>query len=317
MLVYFITAFIAIVLLLIAAVFLRPNLILSSEFVISKIKTPHSHFIKWKNNSIHYTDEGEGEVILMIHGLGGSFYNFQGMTEILKSQYRIIRVDVPGMGLSEFKGVNSSTDFFTDYSDFFQFFVEKLDIKSMHVMGNSLGGMLSWMITSEIPEKVKSLVLLNSAGYDIDKVLVHAAGPVRWKWFGHILDKGLPRFITDYCLIRPFYDKSKVDPKELDYVYLLLNKEGNIHTLASLATSNQRPDIEQILHSINTPTLIIWGENDIIIPVEHANRFEKDIQNSQKIIYQNCGHMSMMEYPESVVHDFKQFWEENENALKA
>ncbi|MCO5231692.1 MAG: alpha/beta hydrolase [Chitinophagales bacterium] len=285
-------------------VYFRPSEIKSREFVKSKVLTPHSHFIQWETNEIHYTDEGKGETILMIHGLGGSFYNFQGLTNELKDSFRIIRVDLPGMGLSEFKQCTRNTDFFEEYLNFFQSFFEQLQLNNVHVMGNSLGGMMSWILAAKFPEQIKSLTLINSAGYEIDKVLVDAAGPARWPWFGKVLKKGFPKFITNFALSRPFADKSKIDPYELGITYYMLNTTSTINTLLSLATSGQAPDTS-IIKTIKAPTLIIWGQNDIIIPVNHAKKFKEDIPNSYMKIYQNCGHMAMMEYPKELALEFK------------
>ena len=261
----------------------------------------------WKGNEIHYTDEGEGPVILMIHGLGGTFYNFQDIAELLKNDYRIIRVDIPGMGLSDFKQVTGKINLIEAFSGFFKHIIEHLDLKSMYVIGNSLGGMMAWIIAINMPERLKGLVLISSAGYEVDKVIIDAAGPARWKWFGFFLKKGLPRVITNFALSRPFADKSKVNPQEYDIQYTVLNREDNIQTLLSLATSiNQAPD-PNLIKQVQAPTLIIWGQEDPIIPVRHAAYFHRDIAQSQVKIYSPCGHMAMMEQPEKVVADFKEF----------
>ncbi len=303
----FILVFLIIVLIPVLYAAFRPNEILSKDFVKSEITTPHSRFIQWKGNNIHYTDEGSGPTILMIHGLGGSFYNFQGLADQLKNEYRVIRVDIPGMGLSDFNSCSSQTDFFAEYTDFFKSFIEQVHIDSMYLMGNSLGGMMSWMITTRFPDKVRGMVLINSAGYEMEQILANAAGPLRWKWFGQILERGMPRLLTDYCLWHPFADKNKVNPAEYGLTYNLLNREGNIRTLTSLATCGQRPDTT-LIQSIKVPTLIIWGQEDVIIPVAHAEKFHRDIPGSKVKIYSPCGHMAMMEFPEEVAGEFKKFF---------
>jgi len=284
----------------------RPNLILTDEWVRERTMQPDSRFISWKGNNIHYTDEGQGPVILMIHGFGGSFFNFQGITQLLKKDFRVIRVDIPGMGLSQFHQCSEQPDFFGEYSDFFNHFLTELRLDTIHLMGNSLGGMIAWNLAVQHPEKIRSLVLLNSAGYDIESVLATAAGPLRWKWFSSLLDKGMPEIVTNHCLRHPFADKSKVNPDEYPLTYNLLNKEGTLQTLIALATSGQEPDTS-LIAGIHVPTLILWGQEDLIIPVEHAARFQRDIKNSQVKIYSPCGHMPMMELPDSVANDFKRF----------
>lgn len=300
-------AFVAIsALLLIFVLFLRPDLNLSAEEVKLKVLQPSSKFTTWKGNEVHYTDEGSGLVILMLHGFGGSFYNFQALTEKLKGEYRIIRVDLPGMGLSDFKQSSEMPDFFEEYKDFFATFLNQVKVDSMYVMGNSLGGAMACMVAAEHPEKVKKLILLNSAGYEMDKVIVKGAGPIRWNWFRPFLKKGIPLSVVEYSVTYPFADRSKVDKTEFPIDFALVNKKGNVNALFDLATSGQEPDTT-LMKTIQCPTLIIWGKEDVIIPVDHAQKFKRDIPNSEVKIYSPCGHMPMMEIPDSIVADFKKF----------
>jgi pimeloyl-ACP methyl ester carboxylesterase len=286
---------------------LRPNLRLSSDEARERvIISEHSKFMTWKGNEVHYTDEGEGPVILMIHGFAGSHYNFQALKEMMKDRYRIIRPDLPGMGLSDFNHFDSNTDLFTEYKDFFGTFIHHIGIDSMYVMGNSLGGLMSLLVAMIVPEKVTGMVLLNSAGYELDKVLVKAAGPIRWNWFRSVLAKGMPMPVVKHGVTYPFADRKKVDPTEFPFDYAMINREGVIEHLFNMATSGQEPDTA-LFSSIQVPTLILWGEEDVIIPVNHAERFNRDIQGSIKKIYSPCGHMPMMEIPDSVEVDFEKF----------
>lgn len=284
----------------------RADLIIKDELILKKHSTPMSKFMMWEGNRIHYTEQGEGETIVMVHGFGGCYFNFNDISQNLSKDFRVISICTPGMGLSEFKGCNPSTDFFNEYKSFFRALFEEIKVDEVYLMGNSLGGLISLEITLDQPERVKGLVLVNSAGYELEKVLANAAGPLRWKWFGNLLSKGMPRIVTDDCLKRAFYDKKKVNPVELQLTYDFLNREGSINTLISLATCGLKPDMERV-KNIQTPTLIVWGENDIIIPVKHAHWFKKDIPNSQLKIYDRCGHMAMMEYPNEVAEDFRNF----------
>lgn len=286
----------------------RPNQILSKEFVKSKLLTPESKFISWKGNDIHYTEEGRGDTVIMIHGLGGSFYNFEGLKDIMKNNFHIIRPDIPGMGMSDFRHLNKNTNFTAEYIDFFSFFIESLKLERFYVMGNSLGGMLAWMIAETYPEKVKGLVLFNSAGYESEKVIKHAAGPLRWSWFAPVLNKGIPKFLIYNFLPRLFGDKSKVTQEELLHAHYLINRESNLKTIAGLSSNTSQAPNPELIKKISVPTLIFWGKEDIIIPVRHAKLFNQDISGSQSIIYSPCGHMAMIEYPEDVYNNFKSYF---------
>lgn len=293
-------------LLTVYVLFLRKNHIVTTEEARAIAVQPASKFFTWKNNAIHYTDEGQGPVMLMIHGFAGSFYNFQAVTEQMRDSFRVIRVDLPGMGLSDFRQSGDGTDYFREYKDFFRVFMDSANVDSCIVIGNSLGGLMASLVAISFPEKVKGLVLLNSAGYDMKNVLKKGAGPLRWGWFRNLAERGLPMYIVKYSVTYPFADKSKVDPTEFPIDYALVNRKGVLTSLIDLASSGQEPDTSAFAR-IKTPSLIIWGKEDNIIPVDHAERFKRDLSNSQMKIYSPCGHMPMMEIPDSIVADLKRF----------
>lgn len=214
---------------------------------------------------------------------------------------------MPGCGLSDFQ--QSGTEgivYFDEFSDFFREFITHLDIDSFYVMGNSLGGLMAAHIAAEAPEQVSGLVLLNSAGYEFEKVIVKGSRLLRFKWFRPMLDKGIPKFLVKLFVTYPFADKSRFDKSELPIDYALINREGNLLHMLNMASSRQFPDTTQLMN-IQVPTLVIWGGEDPIIPVEHVLRFERDIPHARVRIYSPCGHMPMMEIPDSVAEDFFHF----------
>src|SRR4051812_15585136 len=107
-------ALLALLLLLVVVAFavfkFRPNDIISKAQAKAELSSPASHFIQWRNAEIHYTDEGSGFQVLMIHGFGGSYTNFNQLTALMKNDYRVIRIDLPGFGLSDFPAVKENED---------------------------------------------------------------------------------------------------------------------------------------------------------------------------------------------------------------
>ncbi|MCO5247965.1 MAG: alpha/beta hydrolase [Chitinophagales bacterium] len=285
----------------------------SKEESKNRLIIPSSKFLNWEGNDIHYTDEGQGECIIMVHGLGGSFHKYDDVAKNMVKDYRVIRVDIPGMGLSEFKSCNKQTHFIEDYSRFFKFFFEELKIENTYLMGNSFGGMIAWLIATEIPEKIKGLVLISSAGYDLKRILKKASGPLKRPWFQRFLQKGLPKFITNLSLTNHIIDTSKVSEKNQEIHYEILNTEGNLHTLTCLSTTPYFLDSD-FIKTINIPTLIIWGKEDNLIPVSHAELFHRDIKNSEVRIYNRCGHIPMLEYPDRIAEDFRNFFQKSNKA---
>lgn len=287
-----------------AILFLRPSQVKSSSFVINTLKQKDSKFFRWRGVDIHYIDEGSGLPILMVHGLGGSHRNFQKLSHEMKDSFRVIRVDLPGFGLSGFP--ESDHHYLTMYQDFMTDFINHIGVDSMVLIGNSMGGGISWLTTLNHPDKIKGLVLISAAGYDLQKV---KKGVVRFARFGiaqKLFYKGMPMLFTRNTIKRVYYNPSLVSKDDLKKTNLMWNKEGNIHAFFELAHSEELPD-ETRIKEIKTPTLILWGANDKLVNVKYADRFKQDIRNSKVVIYNQCGHVPMNEKTLEVKRDIKEF----------
>ncbi|MBK8658709.1 MAG: alpha/beta hydrolase [Bacteroidetes bacterium] len=295
--------------------FFMPSHIKAKEEVKREMTLSNSHFLTWRGAEIHYTDEGNGMPLLMIHGLGGSHRNFQKLAAEMKDQYRVIRVDLPGFGMSDFPA-GEITDLPGVYRDFFVFFLDTLHIDSIHLMGNSMGGMMAWNIAAAQPEKVKTLTLLASAGYELDKIAKVAARFTRFKFLEPILEKGIPMAVSEANADRIYADKTKVDLKEVYNNNVFWNREGNVQALMRLTSSGQYPD-SSLIKTVQCPTLVIWGKEDEIVPYYHAEKFIRDIPNSKLVTYSPCGHVPMIEKTEEVKRDFEAFVKEVELEAKA
>ena len=145
-----------------------------------------SNFVVIDGLDIHYCDEGEGEIILLVHGTFSSLHSFDDWNDLLVKQFRVIRMDLPGFGLT---GPHPDHLYsIDDYSDFLNSFLEKLQIKSCSIAGNSLGGWLSWEFAIKYQNRVDKLVLIDSAGYiDDDNTCVASFEEIGdWNWLGSI-----------------------------------------------------------------------------------------------------------------------------------
>lgn len=293
------------------AVYGRKDLTLSKVYVKEKYSQPNSHFIKWKGGEIHYTESGNGFPILMIHGFGGSNWDFKTLDSLLNDKYRVIRIDLPGFGLSDFPESGYKEDFIKTYAEYFTFLIDTLHLDSMYVMGNSLGGMMACNLELQYPANVKKMILFNSAGYDMKEALKTANAEIfRKKYVQLLLKKGLPKFMTKKGISRVFYDKSILTESRIKRVNEMWNREGNLHHIIAMATSDDYPN-EELIKNITCSTLIIWGKQDKILNYKFADYFHRDIKNSQKIIYDSCGHVPMMEKPAEVKRDVLKFLNEN------
>lgn len=312
----FFLVLLALIILSILFLVLRPDQTISKEAAQEKYIKASSHFVTWRNTSIHYTDEGSGMPLIFIHGYGGSHRNFEAITQILKNNFRIIRIDLPGFGLSDMPQVKTDESVIGVYRDYLGFILDSLSLDSVYVAGNSLGGWMALEAAVLRPEKVKKLILMCSAGYEIEKVQEQAAAIMQSKFVKLLFLKGMPEYFTNQGATKCFYDKEKINPEEVKINNELWNRAGNLSAAMLLVSSGEKPDTT-LIPKVACPTLIISGKEDRIVPFEHGKRFQRDIANSKLLIYDACGHIPMVEKPQQTADDILQFLNEQKTNIVA
>ncbi|MCC6584093.1 MAG: alpha/beta hydrolase [Chitinophagales bacterium] len=289
----------------------RKDLTLTKEYVKEKYVLPNSKFINWNGTEIHYTESGSGFPILMIHGFGGSNRDFILLDSMVHDNYRVIRVDLPGFGLSDFpKQTEENPDYIKVYDDYFTFLLDTLHLDSCYVMGNSLGGLMSWNLAVKHPSVVKKLILFNSAGYDMAEVIKSANAKVfKYGIVQLLLQKGIPKFFTKRGMQRVFYNKSLLTVDREQRINDFWNRKGNMQQILNMASSDKFLD-QNLIKQIACPTLIVWGKQDKVVHPKYAERFHSDIMKSRVIMYDSCGHVPMLERPLDVKRDVLKFLNE-------
>ena len=263
-----------------------------------------SSFISVKNIDIHYRDEGnqtDSIPIILIHGTGASLHTFDDWTNKLKYSKRVIRLDLPAYGLT---GPFVDRDYsILNYTSFLKEFLETLDIKQCIIAGNSLGGEIAWNFALEKPDIVKKLILINSGGFPSFSKSV----PIAFRLAQTPVINKVVRFITPFFIVRSsvenvFFDKSKVTDSLVERYFDLCLREGNRQAFIDRLGIGKRNNYINIIH-IKQPTLILWGADDLLIPVENAYKFQNSLPNNKLVILENSGHVPMEENPfESIKH---------------
>ena len=286
----------------------RKDNVVSRQEAIDLCESSYSKYYNWEDIEVHYTDQGAGDtVIFMIHGFGGSHKNFSVIAEELREDYRIICIDLPAFGLSEVPKIDLKNDeLFAYYQRFIRSSIDFLDLKYYHLMGNSMGGWIAWDLAAESDSNLLSLTLLNSAGFGMEKVKGSATSWMTGPFGGFIFKKGVPFRMSKSNAERCFSDDSKINIDRVEKNYFMLNKEGTFSWMLQMASSTVLPDTA-LIAQINCPSLVLWGDDDQIVPVDHADKFDALLPNSKKIIYEKCGHTPQMEYPKQVAGDWINF----------
>jgi pimeloyl-ACP methyl ester carboxylesterase len=232
-----------------------------------------------ESKGYRFIDEGQGEVLLLLHGLFGALSNWDGVVNHFKKEYRVI---IPMLPIYEMSPREAGLEALVTFTEGF---VESQELEDLTLIGNSLGGHIALLYTMAHPEQVKRLVLTGSSG-----LFENGMG-------GSYPKRGSYEYIAERVAYT-FYDP-KVATKELiDEVFETTSSIPKCMSIVGIAKSAQRNNVAKDLHKIVAPTLLVWGLNDTITPPNVGHEFKRLITNSELYFIDKCCHAPMMEHPE-------------------
>jgi pimeloyl-ACP methyl ester carboxylesterase len=260
---------------------------------------------------VHARDEGkrDGPTLLLIHGSNASLHTWEPWVKRLGGKYRVISLDLPGHGLT---GENPSRDYsYAAFVDVTDRAMSKLGIGKFAIAGNSMGGAVAWHYALAHPEKATALGLIDAAGAPASQ---SKALPLGFKLARNPIARGLmryvtPRFVIEKSLHQSVGNQAIVTDAMVDRYWELLLYPGNrAATLDRFARDNRsEAATKAALAAIKVPTLIMWGEDDSLIPVSSAAWFGSAIAGSKTIIYPGIGHIPMEEAADKSAADIDAF----------
>jgi 2-hydroxy-6-oxonona-2,4-dienedioate hydrolase len=225
-----------------------------------------------------YVEEGEGEPLVLLHGLFGALSNFKDLVDHFKLSHKVI---IPMLPLFDLSLLDTTV---SGLARHVQKFIDARGLDNVHLLGNSLGGHVGLVYTLKHQEKVKTITLTGSSGL-----------------FENGMGETYPKR-GDYDYIRKkteltFYDPAVATKELVDEVYSIVNTRMKALKIISLARSAIKHNLGNELNDIKVPTCLIWGKNDTITPPMVAEEFQKLIPNSEVHWIDKCGHAPMMEVP--------------------
>ena len=260
----------------------------------------HLHQVEIDGIPVNYVDIGEGErePIVFVHGLAGQWQNWLENLPRFAQERRVLAPDLPGHGLTPMPRDEITIPGYGRYVDAL---CEKLDLGKVDIVGNSMGGFVAAEVAIQFPERIDQLVLVSAAGIasaDVAKTPIMTIGRVMRAIASRTAarDRAIaarPRSRHhSLALVARYPSRLKAD---LAYEGFFKGsaKPGFLEALRA----NLNYDFRDRLPEIRQPTLIVWGENDSIIPVRDANEFERLIPDSRKVVMKATGHVPMAERP--------------------
>ena len=264
-----------------------------------KYTDSYSSFVRVGDMDIHYKDQGDKKdsiPIVLIHGTGSSLHTYDHWTKELIINHRVIRMDLPGYGLT---GPFPDRDYsYNNYVAFLKVFLEKIGIKSCILAGNSLGGNIAWRFTTKYSEMVDNLILIDAAGYPMKSKSIPLAFKIaQIPIIQNIFTVISPRFVAKASVENVYNDKTKVDEELVDRYFELTLREGNREAFVDRFKVKSDTISYKKIKLINQRTLILWGEEDQLIPSQMAYLFHNDLPNDTLVILKDVGHVPMEESP--------------------
>lgn len=242
-----------------------------------------------QDNKFRFIEEGEGEPLVLLHGLFGALSNFEPLINYFKNYNKVV---VPMLPLLDMDLLHTSVG---GLAKFVNKFLEARGYKNVHLLGNSLGGHVGLVyVLKNKPDIIKSIILTGSSG-----LFENGMGDSYPK-------RGDREYIRNKTALT-FYDPAMATEELVDEVFSITNNRLKVIKIIALAKSAIRNNLNEELKEIKQPVLLIWGNNDTITPPFVAKEFNTLIPHSELYFIDKCGHAPMMEVPDefnAILHKF-------------
>jgi len=227
-----------------------------------------------------WLERGDGEPVVMLHGLMGEMDHWESTLEALGPFRRPIALELPifDPALTEVS--------VPALADYVRRFMEAIELPPAIVCGNSLGGHVALELALSCPGWVEGLILTGSSGL------------FERSFTGHVPHQPTRAYVRER-MEEIFYDPSLVTPEWVESIRRIVTTRRTALRVLQVARAAKRHNLEERLHQIRVPTLLVWGKDDRITPTDVAERFHARIRGSQLVYLPNCGHAPMLERPEA------------------
>lgn len=252
----------------------------------------------------HHVHPNSGETLVLLHGFLSSTFSFRHLIPLLKEDYNVISIDLPPFGKS---GKPSSFKYsYHNLASTVVELVKSLGIRSFNVVGHSMGGQIAMNILLHYPNYAKKGVLLCSSGY-LKKAKLPLVLSSYIPYFHLYVKLHLAKSGVKQNLQNVVYDHSLINDEML-HGYLSPFLEDDIFKALTMMIRHREGDLSsEELKKIEAPCLLIWGEDDKVVPLSVGRRLKNDLKNSELVVLKETGHLVPEERPEDVHRLIGQF----------
>ncbi|MEO1038209.1 MAG: alpha/beta fold hydrolase [Pseudomonadota bacterium] len=277
---------------------------LSPDTLQSEYMTEADRFVSAAGSEWRVRETGpeSAPAIVLIHGFSHSLESFDAWAVDLQTDHRVIRFDLPGHALTGPRDDAAYSNAAT--TEQVAALLDEIAPERFVIGGNSLGGLIAWRYAAMHPDRVDGLVLISSGGYPnlgVGDEPLEAPGAVQF------FLRTAPAAGVQQATAALYGDPSRITPERLERIRDLMRTEGVGEALIERISQFTLPDPEPMLAQISAPALILWGAADVMIPSEHAARYEAALADAEAVVLDGVGHMAMEEAPEETLPILRRF----------
>jgi pimeloyl-ACP methyl ester carboxylesterase len=271
------------------------------ELLKSKYAVTPSKFDSIRGMNVHFRDEGPASdsiPLVLLHGTSSSIFTWDACTKEWIKEHRVIRMDLPGFALT---GPDPNNNYSIEgYVAFVHEFLKRRNVNQCYLAGNSLGGQIAYAYAAYYPNEVKKLILIDPAGYPSANV----KGSLAFKLGKLPVLKNLLTIVTPTSIVRKsiedvYGNKVLVTDSLVQLYEDMACREGNRKAL--IKRLGLEKNDTNLVKRVKAPAMIIWGDQDFLIPLENAYKFQRDLANDTLVVMKGIGHVPMEESPDKVV----------------
>lgn len=252
----------------------------------SEIKKNSGQYIMIGDNRVRYFEEGEGETVLFIHGIGQAMYTFRKNVHALSQYCHVVTVDLLGHGLSDKPDIDYTID---DFSSMIYDFTQAMALENITLLGFSTGAVIALDVAQKHPELVKRLILLSPGG-----VTKTYPATVKFLTVPVISDIIFTFFSTKTVkkvLTQAYFDPTMVSRDLVRHYYKVLSNRENLDAAMTALANWNDEEIAYRMSEIKAPSYIFWGEEDTWHPLSMLDLYEDALPEVLSYTLADCGHI--------------------------
>jgi len=258
------------------------------------VAAPRQHYVELDGALVRVREEGpeDAPVLVLLHGFTMSLESWDGWAERLNERYRIVRYDLLGHGMTGPDPLRRYAP--EERVEVLRALLDALGIERASIGGNSFGGLIAWRFAAEYPDRVDRLILVDSGAYSIYGVTDQPV-PVPDAMRAYLTS--VPEAAFQASLAQIFADPSRLAAGRARQMRAMMTRPGNGEAFIGHLEEFVLPEPTEALGRVAAPTLILWGEADAVIPLDHAARIAAAIPDARVITWPGVGHAPQEEIP--------------------